>query len=113
MMQHSALANNHSNRMNQYLVKEIMEATPQQLLIKVYDFAIANCNKHNMVKTNNAIQELINGLNFDTEPVREISTGLLRLYLFCQEQMRLKKYDIVNTILVELRSTWVEAFRKL
>ncbi|MCK9210232.1 MAG: flagellar protein FliS [Ignavibacteriaceae bacterium] len=112
-MQHSALANNNSNRMNQYLVKEILEATPQQLLIKVYDFAIVNCNKHNMVKTNNAIQELINSLNFETESVREISTGLLRLYLFCQEQMRLQKYDTVNTILVELRSTWVEAFRKL
>jgi len=27
--------------------------------------------------------------------------------------MRLKNYDIVNTILVELRATWVEAFRKL
>lgn len=99
--------------MNQYLVKEIMEASPKQLLIKLYDFAIVNCNKHNMVKTNNAIQELINTLNFDTEPVREISTGFLRLYLYCQDQMRLKNYDIVNTILVELRTAWVEAFRKL
>jgi len=112
-MQYSAFPNNHSARMNQYLVKEIMEATPQQLLIKVYDFAIVNCSKRNMVKTNNAIQELINSLNFDTEPVREVSTGLLRLYMFCQEQMRLKKYDIVNTILVELRAAWADAFRKL
>lgn len=112
-MQHTAFSNNHSQRMNQYLVKEIMEASPKQLLIKLYDFAIVNCNKHNMVKTNNAIQELINTLNFDTEPVREISTGFLRLYLYCQDQMRLKNYDIVNTILVELRTAWVEAFRKL
>jgi len=112
-MQHSALANNNSHRLNQYLVKEIMEATPQQLLIKLYDFAIVNCTKHNMVKTNDAIQELINTLNFDTEPVREVSVGFLRLYLYCQDQMRLKNYDIVNTILVELRTSWVEAFKKL
>jgi len=112
-MQHSAYSNNHSTRMNQYLIKEIMEATPQQLLIKVYDFAILNCNKHNMVKTNNALQELINSLNYDTEPVRQISTGLLKLYLFCQDQMRKQKYDVVNKILVELRATWLEAFKKI
>ncbi|MDP3682599.1 MAG: flagellar protein FliS [Ignavibacteria bacterium] len=112
-MQYSALAYNNQKRMNQYLVKEIMEATPQQLLIKVYDFAIANCNKHNMIKTNNAIQELINSLNFDTEPVKDISTGLLRLYLYCQDQMRKKNYEIVSTILVDLRATWLEAFSKL
>jgi len=112
-MQHSAYSNNHSTRMNQYLIKEIMEATPQQLLIKVYDFAILNCNKHNMVKTNNALQELINSLNYDTEPVRQISHGLLKLYLFCQDQMRKQKYDVVNKILVELRATWLEAFKKI
>jgi len=99
--------------MNQYLVKEIMEATPQQLLIKIYDFAILNCNKQNMVKTNNAIQELINSLSFETEPVREISTGLLRLYLYCQDQMRKQNYSIVHKILTELRETWIEAFKKI
>ena len=97
-------------RINQYLVKEIMDASPQQLLIKIYDFAILNCQRRNMVKTNNAIQELINSLNFTDDSAREISIGLLRLYQFCQEQMRKKEYEIVYKILTELRDTWRNAF---
>ena len=34
-----------NNRANAYVVNEIMNATPQQLLIKVYDFAIAQCKE--------------------------------------------------------------------
>ncbi|HEX2960344.1 MAG: flagellar protein FliS [Ignavibacteria bacterium] len=100
------------NKANQYLAKEILEATPQQLLIKIYDFAIVNCQKHDMVRTNNAIQELINSLSFDRPDVSEISNGLLRLYKFCQDQMRQQNYDIVHKILSELRDTWMSAFEK-
>lgn len=97
-------------RLNQYLVKEIMEASPQQLLIKIYDFAILNCQRHNLVKTNNAIQELINSLNFEDESAREIATGLLRLYQFCQDQMRKSEFELVYKVLTELRDTWRKAF---
>ena len=87
-----------------------MEATPQQLLIKVYDFAILNCQRQNLVKTNKAIQELINSLRFDDEPTREIAIGLYKLYQFCQEQMRKQNYEIVYKILVELRESWQKVF---
>lgn len=100
------------NRANEYLVKEIMEASPQQLLIKIYDFAIANCQRHELIKTNNALQELINSLNFDHPEAKEISVGLLRLYQYCQDQMRSRNYQEVYRILTELRSSWVEAFSK-
>ncbi|MBU1097689.1 MAG: flagellar protein FliS [Ignavibacteriae bacterium HGW-Ignavibacteriae-2] len=97
-------------RLNQYLVKEIMEASPQQLLIKIYDFAILNCQRRNIIKTNNAIQELINSLNFQDESAREIATGLLRLYQFCQDHMRKNEYELVYKVLTELRDTWRKAF---
>ncbi len=111
MYQNPAFTQNKSNRLNPYLVKEIMEATPQQLLIKVYDFAIVNCKKQNLVKTNNALQELINSLRFDDEAAREISVGLFRLYQFCQDQMRKNNYDIVVKILTELKESWLNAFK--
>lgn len=100
------------NKVNQYLVKEILEATPQQLLLKIYDFAIANCQKHDMLRTNNALQELINSLSFEGEAVKEVSVGLLRLYKYCQDQMRAQNYDVVYKILTELRETWIDAFQK-
>lgn len=96
---------------NQYLVKEILEATPQQLILKVYDFAIVNCKKKNLVKTNRAIQELINSLRFDDENGKDISIGLLKLYQFCQDQMRKNNFDIVLRILTELRDSWIKAFQ--
>ena len=100
------------NRLNQYVMKEIMEATPQQLLIKIYDFAILNCKKNDLAKTTAAIQELMNALKFDDQ-CREISTGLYKLYLFCQEEMRKKNYDNVLKILSELRESWINAFNSI
>jgi len=102
-----------SNPAHTYLMKEILEASPQELLIKLYDFAIINCQKRDTIKTNNAIQELINSLRFDDEKAKEISIGLLRLYQFCQDQMRKGNIEIVKKILTELRDTWKDAFSKL
>lgn len=100
----------HHNRANTYLVNEIFDASPQKLLIKVYDFAIAQCQNKNIEKTNKALAELIMALRYEGEDVNEISTGLRKLYEFCQDQMRKRNYDIVLQILTELRSTWIEAF---
>ncbi len=112
-MYQNALAKQSSNRANQYLVKEIMEATPQQLVIKVYDFAIVNCQKHNLEKTTAALQVLINALSYEGEEVKKISIGLFRLYQYCQQQMREKNYQIVYKILTELRDTWLDTFKKV
>lgn len=108
-MLNPSLAQN-KNRLNPYLLKEILEATPQQLLIKTFDFAIVNCQRHNLEKTNAALQQLINALSFETEEVKNISIGFLRLYTYCQDQMRKKNYDEVIKILTELRNEWMKAF---
>ncbi len=109
-MYNMTLAKRNSNRINNYLVKEILESTPQQLLIKIYDFAILNCQRRNLAKTNSALQELINSLRWDSEEVAEISSGLNNLYQYCQDEMRNKNYDIVLKILTELRESWLTAF---
>jgi flagellar protein FliS len=111
-MYSSTLAAKKQNRLNQYLVNEITQATPKQLLIKIYDFAIVNCKKQNLAKTNEALQVLISSLNFENKEVSEVSTGLLRLYQFCQDQMRKKNYSIVYEILTELKESWIVAFNK-
>ena len=102
--------NTYNNRANAYLANEILDASPQKLLIKVYDFAIAQCRNKNLEKTNKALMTLSSVLRFDTEESAEISNGLKRLYEFCQDQMREKNYEIVEQILSELRETWISAF---
>lgn len=111
-MQQNFAYQNAQNKASHYIVKEIMEATPQQLLIKVYDFAILNCQKKNLEKTNAALQELINSLRFEPESAKEISIGLFRLYQYCQEEMRNKNYGVVLKVLTDLRETWLNAFKK-
>jgi len=100
------------NKANAYFVKEIMDSTPPQLLLKVYDFAIAHCQKENVNKSNRAVSELINSLNFDDEEAKSISIELLRLYQFVQESTRKGEFDVSIKILSELRNTWTQVFKK-
>ncbi len=109
-MTNTAFAQNKSTQLNPYLVKEILEASPQKLLIKIYDFAITHCQLGNMEKTNRALDELINSLNFEDEKAKEISIGLLRLYQFCQDQMRKHNTEIVLKILTDLKDAWLTIF---
>lgn len=96
---------------NPYLADQIMNATPEQLFIKAYDFAVVSAKKKDMIKTNRAIQVLIGFLQFDDERFKELSLSLLRLYQFCEEQSRKNNFEIVEKILSELRESWVQAIK--
>jgi len=111
-MLQTTLSHNKTNRANAYLTKEILEASPQKLLLKIYDFAIVNCKAGNMEKTNKAINELINALRYDDDKAKEVSIGLLKLYQFCQDQMRKGDQEIVYKILNDLRDTWATIFQE-
>lgn len=102
--------NHQYKKQNPYVVNEVLGATPEKLLLKVYDFAIVHCERKDISKANQAVQELINALNFNDEEAQPISNGLLRLYQFCQDQIRKQEFQTAKEILVQLKSTWVEAF---
>jgi len=100
-----------ARRVNAYLTKDVLDATPEKLLLKVYDFAIANSKRKNLGKTNKALSELINALNFEKEETKEFSLGLMSLYQFCQERMRKGDNEIVSRILTDLRDSWTDIFK--
>ena len=99
------------SKINPYLTNQILSSSPEQLLIKVYDFAVVNSEKKDMIKTNTAIQELIGFLRFDDETYKDLAVSLLRLYQFCQDQARKNNYDVVTKILTELRESWLQAIQ--
>ncbi|MFA7290532.1 MAG: flagellar protein FliS [Melioribacteraceae bacterium] len=103
---------NPNNKLNPYLVTELTSAKPDELILKVYDFAILNCKRDNMIKTNDALQVLINSLNFGDPKASEISMGLMRLYEYCQEEMRKHNSSVVLKVLTELKDAWVSALNK-
>lgn len=90
----------------EYLRKEIFESSQEKLLIKIYDFAIMQCKNGNMIKTNDAISVLISSLDFSKKETISISSQLLSLYQFAQEQMRKGEFEIVLKILYGLKESW-------
>lgn len=97
------------SKINPYLSNQILNASPEQLFIKVFDFAVVHSEKKDMIKTNNAIQELIGFLRFDDENYKDLAINLIKLYQFCQDQSRKGNFEIVTTILSELRDSWIKA----
>ncbi|HRP92183.1 MAG TPA: flagellar protein FliS [Ignavibacteriaceae bacterium] len=100
------------SKINPYLSNQILNASPEQLFIKVFDFAVVHSEKKDMIKTNNAIQELIGFLRFDDESYKDLAINLIKLYQFCQDQARKGNFEIVTTILTELRNSWLKAIEK-
>ncbi len=93
---------------NRYLEDQIKGMTPNQLLIKVYDAAIASCIQKNRVRLSRALVELISALNWDH---REVALGLFRLYNFCLRNAKLGKFNVVEPIISELRDAWNGALK--
>jgi len=99
------------SKINPYLANQILNASPEQLLIKIFDVAVINSEKKDMIKTNNAVQELIGLLRFDDESYKDLSINLIRLYQYCQDQARKSNFDIVTKILTELRESWLQVIQ--
>ncbi len=111
-MLNASMTRGRARRVNAYLSKDILDASPQKLLLKVYDYAITNCRRNDLERTNKALSELINSLNFENNETKEFSLGLMSLYQFCQDQMRKGENEVVENILIELRTSWAEIFTK-
>jgi flagellar protein FliS len=92
---------------NEYLYNEIMNLSPVELILRIYDFAIVNCKRRDAEKANRALTELISALDFD---YKDISLPLFKLYHYCQNEIRKGKFDNAISILQELRDTWAKAF---
>jgi len=95
------------NNKNNYIETEILNLSPIELILKIYDVAIVSCRKKDAEKANKAITELIASLDFD---YKEISIPLFKLYQYCQYEIRKGNFENALEILKELRETWAKAF---
>ena len=93
-----------SQALHTYKRQEVLNASPEQLITKVYDFCIQGCMQKDETKVQKSLETLINALNFDYD----ISNDLYALYEYCQRRARAKKFDEVKTIIADLRETWAE-----
>jgi flagellin-specific chaperone FliS len=92
-----------------YAATQTQGMSQQQMLLQLYDFAIAGCVARDTRKATAAIVELIAALNFDYE---EIATGLYRLYDYALREVKAQRYEAAHKVLGGLRDAWHEAFSR-
>ena len=93
---------------NPYLVQKIMTASPEELISYIYEAGIKACFQENQSRALEAVQQLINALNFDAG---EISNNFYQVYSTVQNHLYKNEFEAAREILVDLRKTWTEAMR--
>ncbi|MBC7186283.1 MAG: flagellar protein FliS [Calditrichaeota bacterium] len=89
-----------------YREQEILSASPERLVVHLYDFILRCCARQDGSGAARALSVLIDGLNFDYP---EIAEGLFRLYDYCLRQVKRQRFEETRTIITELRAAWEQA----
>jgi flagellar protein FliS len=113
-----------------YLRSKILNASPMELIIILYEGAIASCARalelfgpgrrnetcEALIRGQNMIRELRNSLDMSRG---EIAQGLYRLYSYMIQQLvqanvqhKRENVERVMQMLTELKQTWLEAVEK-
>lgn len=92
-----------------YQSAQVLGASPMQLILIVYDVALAACGRRDAVRARRAITELIAAMNFDYE---EIAVPLFRLYEYCLNAIGSGSFHEASKILRQLKEAWETALRQ-
>ena len=94
-------------RISNYQENAILNASPEELILKLYDLGILSIKKGDIPKANKVLAELISALNFDYQ---DVALGFFKLYRFCQNELYKGNTEMPIKILTELRQSWAKAF---
>ena len=95
-------------KVNPYLAQKIMTASPEQLILYIYDASISACGRKDHVRAAEAIQELINSLNFKE---KKVAGTFYHMYQHILTLIHKKQFNEALVLLREIRNTWAEAMR--
>ena len=98
-----------SVKTNPYLVQKVLTASPEQLVVYIFDAAIIACGREDKMKASQAVQALINSLNFDSD--RNIAVKFFQIYHYILNKINTENFDEARKLLDELRKTWSEAMK--
>ena len=93
-----------SLRMRQYQKQAIVSASPDQLIAKMYDLAVAACRRNDRAKLRAVLVELTASLNF--EKGGELAQRLHALYEYCLRECGTGDLNMIAELLDGLRSAW-------
>jgi flagellar protein FliS len=93
-------------RMRQYQQQAVRSASPELLILKLYDLGIASCHRGDRAKVRAVLVELVAALNF--EQGGEIAERLSAIYEFCLTEISSGDLATIESLLNGLRVAWKE-----
>ena len=91
-----------------YIQNEVMNLSPTEVILKIYDFVILHLKKGDTQRAMRGITELMVSLDFEYE---EFSVRMYRLYKYCRDQIVHENTKEAIVIMEGLRESWVQAFK--
>ena len=91
---------------NPYFTQQFKTASPEKLILLLYDLGIKSCKAGDRGKASRVFVELISSLNFD---YREIALQFFDLYRYAQDRACHGKFDEALMVLEGLREVWASA----
>ncbi|HEX9653801.1 MAG TPA: flagellar export chaperone FliS [bacterium] len=93
---------------NSYLAQQIQLASPEKLILMMYDLGLKSCRTKDRGKASKVLVELISALNFD---YKDASVRFFELYRYALDRVQSGKFEEAGTVLQGLRDAWQSAFK--
>jgi flagellin-specific chaperone FliS len=100
------LQKRNQNSINPYQRSRVMTASPEQLILYVYDAAVNALQRQDRIRSLEAVNLLVSSLRYEH---RDLAMSFYRSYDSVQRQIMRGNYGLAQTILREMRETWREA----
>lgn len=94
-----------NQRMRQYQQQSITTASPEQLILKLYDIGISSCHRGDDVKVRRVLVELLSALRF-TDETKDVANNLQSIYEFCLNDSASGDLSTTAELLEGLREAW-------
>ncbi len=108
MLNYKTRTQTRKTTLNPYLVQKIMSASKEELINYIYDAGATACAQKDSVKARNAVNLLIQSLNFDYE---ETANTFLNVYRYLMHLINQKQFDEARKQFLEIKKTWAKAFK--
>ncbi len=91
-------------QLQQYQRQAVLSSSPEQLVLKLYDFGVQACHREDRDKLRRVLVELIASLNF--ERGGDLATRLYTLYEYCLTESATGDLSTICEIIEGLREAW-------
>ncbi len=96
-----------ASRMRQYQHQDVRSASPDRLIVKLYDLGVAACYRADRAQARAVVVELMSAL--DHERGGDLAARLYGLYVYCLHEATDGDLDAVADILSGLREAWQDS----